>query len=166
MMEHDPEFRAFSRAAALCVSVCLLVFVAPLAVASIAVSQQPSTCDHTDVGLNMNVAQWLLGFGVYYLSMAIMGIGLVLVLGYTNKEVEDRKIGSLYFSVLLTVASLMFVFIWTIFGAVILFRSNVDCINQGSLIPTFALVMWCLTTFIIAVSGFSKARAMIRPSNI
>ena len=139
-----------------CIVICIFVVATPLAITSIVLSRQNGVCDNLDLGTNLTVAQWLLGYGIASLtvtcilciSIAFMWLGSALA-----KCVM----------VTISVLNSLFGLAWFIIGGVVLFRSNVDCIQEGVTYVVFALAMWCISAFFIV---FNCSRVNIKPSDV
>lgn len=114
---------------------CILFIAAPLSITSIVLSTQTNTCDYTDA-MGLDTGDYLLGLGISGL-LYLITLGLYLLLIDKPKATVIFIIIGILFSI--------FNFSWFIVGAVILYRSNIQCINQGSTIVVYGLVMWCLS---------------------
>lgn len=147
-----------------CLLVMVAIFVLPLSIASIVVGAiqyhtchnmtiiYPNlsmnntnpivnivcTCDYTDV-MGLNVSQYLLGLGIPSLIFAC-----VLVICLSMVVICESPLSSIPIFVI-AILNGVFGTIWFIIGAVILFRSNIQCIQTGCVHVIFALVLWCLS---------------------
>ncbi|MHB1909620.1 MAG: hypothetical protein ACYCQJ_12260 [Nitrososphaerales archaeon] len=117
---------------------CIITIMTPLAITSLALSQKPMECDYIDEGTGLNVADYLLGLGI---SGLISAFFLILTL-----SVVFCCDGS-PFVALINILPALFNFAWMIVGAVILFRSNLECIQASTPYVIYALVMWCFSVW-------------------
>lgn len=131
----------------ICAIICVVLFTAPLAITSIVLGATSSGCDYVDSGTNLNVAQYLIGLGVISLILAflILVIAVSAILSGGHFSAGSGCAFVLY--IILLVATMLVSGIWFIIGAVILFRSNVDCIRAGTTHVIYALVLWAITAF-------------------
>lgn len=121
----------------ICGVVCLLVVTIPLGITSIYLSQtQSDQCDYTDL-MGLNIKQWLLGAGIASIITSVL--------------IGTFRACSLCFDEVIWIPSCIFIFLhscfataWFIVGAIILFRSNIECIHEASIPVIYALVMWAL----------------------
>lgn len=110
---------------------CLALIILPLSITSIVLGTRDKGCDYVDV-MGLNVGEWLVGGGW-------AGIILLILL-----------LPSLYspvVGVIIFVCYALFSVAWFIVGAIVLFRSNLDCIKGGSTMMIYALVIWCIQAF-------------------
>lgn len=127
-----------------CIYICFFmvyIFYCLITLPSIIVGAvAPCECDNTDP-MGLNVAQYLLGFGIFSLifnfSMAI----IYLILFF------KENILLIFILPFIIIANTIIFIAWFVIGAMILFRSNIECINSGSCHVIFALVVWFLSTF-------------------
>lgn len=131
----DGAFKGFG----ICMIICVLVLALPLGITNIVLSQtEDGECDHRDT-IGLNIKEYLLIGGIVSVSvatlMAFFGI-LSICLG---SELTAIPI------MVLTVLNILFGIAFFIIGAVILFRSNIECIHEGSVPVIYALVLWCLS---------------------
>jgi len=119
---------------------CVIICSLPLAIVSVVLGSQANakgnqTCDYQDP-MGLNVGTYLIGSGISVFIVMVMMITAYCVL---------FKAASAGFGVLVCVAvvSSLFNLAWVIIGGIILFRSNLDCIRNGTTHVVFALVMWC-----------------------
>ncbi len=124
--------------------ICVLWVTAPLSLTSLILSQQPTACDHVGAKININVAEWLVVFGVFNM---VMFFGCCLMLWRILNRHFCPVGAMLTFFVSFGLA-------WFIMGAVVLFPANTDCIHQGDTNAVFALVMWALMGMTFGVAGY------------
>ena len=105
-----------------------------LGIACIIISRKSDQCDNTDSGTDLNVSQWLLGEGIFMLAFTPIFM-LATITRAHGEQAPGIK--------LLMLLSACFALAWFIVGGVILFRSNIDCIEHG-LLAIFATVVWAL----------------------
>lgn len=103
--------------------------------------QKPGACDHKD-DMGLDVGDWLLGTGITYITLITILLGKLFYLYMSGMKYGST---SKILDLILIIASALFGIAWTICGGVILFRSNIDCINDGSNHVIFALVIWCFS---------------------
>jgi hypothetical protein len=132
------------KAWALWCAVMVQFVLLPFDIASLILSQErkgDDICDNTDGGTNLNVSDYLLIKGIFGIIFSLCAGYLVYVL-FTEGEIKlnwrEGGVG-LYCG-----AFFVFYFIWWIVGAVVLFRSNIECIKEGTDHVIYCLVMWCL----------------------
>lgn len=122
--------------------VCMCIFIYPLAITDIVLGVlHPGTCDNVDI-MGLSVAQYLLALGIFSL---VYGTGAIIMTALILAGIAIEMVSLLM--VVLTIICSLFNFSWFIVGAIVLFRSNISCINDGSTTVIYALVLWCLTTF-------------------
>lgn len=100
------------------------VITLAFAITSIVLSQDGKDCNEKDV-MGLSVADYLLGSGISSIILIVL-LGFVL-LGYINDNEE-----SWYFGVIVVILYVLFGISWFIIGAVIMFRSNTECIHWES----------------------------------
>jgi len=128
--------------------IIIIFFTTPLSITSIVLSQKETTCDITDL-MGLNVADYLLGLGISGLTTSFL-ILVTYIGAYKFAENNSSCGGCMVLSSALFIyLQVLFSFCWFIVGAIILFRSNIACINEGGVVIIYALVMWCLATFSI-----------------
>ena len=121
-----------------CGVVCFLVLALPLGITSIVLSQtEKDQCDFSD-RLGLNIKEYLLGGGIASVITAV----LIAFFGILSLIIEEWSAVPIIF---ITVLNSLFGVAWFIIGAVILFRSNIECIKEGSVPVIYALVLWCLS---------------------
>ncbi len=126
----------------LCMFIILVLFCLLNIPIIIVAVKAPGECDNTDP-MGLNVAQYLLGAGISSLIVNLSA-AIIFIILFNNEN--------MFF--LVVVPFIIFVYTlfyiaWFIVGAVILFRSNIECINIGSGHVVFALVYWCLSAAIL-----------------
>ena len=118
-----------------------LCIVIPLGIASLVMGiYAPGSCDNTDI-TNITVAKYLIGIGISDLVVHIPSVFYLYFL-MKNHNISLYSVNKLGCIALFYV---MFTLCWFFIGAFVLFRSNKDCINEGSPHVIFALVMWILS---------------------
>lgn len=142
------------RAIKFCIICCPLAIGISLGIACIVLGvTSPGQCDMTDE-MGLDVGDYLLGLGIFSLVVMVITAGFsgVIVLGGDRfATVASMLLCCLAF------LSVLFGIAWFIVGAVILFRSNIECIRVGSSHIIFALVLWCMSAFHI-LQSCSNAR--------
>lgn len=129
--------------------ICTAIFICPLAIICIVLGAvHPSLCDHTDI-MGLNTSGYLLGLGITSLVTSLALVILHITKRRINNPLLDTCIAYI------NGFNALFGTIWCIIGGVILYRSNVDCINVGSVQVVWGLVMWCLS--VLHICSSSKA---------
>jgi hypothetical protein len=104
----------------------------------------PGNCDNTDK-MGINVSQYLLGSGISFLIINL-SIAVIFIVSFFGDVIF-----LIFFIPFILFAYSLFSFSWFIVGAVILFRSNIECINSASAHVIYALVLWCINAFFTLV---------------
>jgi len=122
----------------ICVAVCFIVVSLPLGITSIVLATKDTQyCDYVDQ-MGLDVKQYLLGAGI--VSVTITSIIVCFLFTFVCSE-KLPMIGIAVAAIVNTIFGL----IWFIIGGVILFRSNLDCMTEGSVPVIYALVLWCIS---------------------
>ena len=122
----------------ICVAVCFVVVSLPLGITSIVLATKDTQyCDYVDQ-MGLDVKQYLLGAGI--VSVTITSIIVCFLFTFMCSE-KLPMIGIVVTAIVNTIFGL----IWFIIGGVILFRSNLDCMTEGSVPVIYALVLWCIS---------------------
>jgi len=123
----------------------ILICSLPLSIATIIIGATgPGTCDNIDI-MNLNTSQWLIGLGISSLIfiVAYVCLSLIIIFPYDTR----LTICSVSCRIILSICHSLFGTAWIIIGGIILFRSQLDCINEGSITVIYGLVMWCISVF-------------------
>jgi hypothetical protein len=132
------------------ISFCILLFfVFPFGVTNIwFYVNKDSYCNYKDP-MSLDIGDWLLINGVSQLVLTITPLTFLIRI----------DIGLCMTAISMTLY-ILFGFVWFIIGAIILFRSNIDCINTSSdddrTMAIYALVMWCYSALIILLNIIKK----------
>ena len=144
-----------------CSLACLLIFGLPFLIASIAVSVSDSdnSCQTTDsIGLELH--EWLLGAGI---SGLIITIIMITVIGGLFLSISrDSYVGAISSTLvifLLSLGSSIFSFVYSIIGAVILYRSNIDCLTDATPLGVMTQIVLCLYWLGILYTCFSRRKS-------
>ena len=122
----------------ICSVICFLLLALPLGITSICLSQtERGQCDYTDQ-MGLNIKQYLLGGGI----ASIVVTSLIAFFGVLSLCISELSLIPIYVTIILNI---LFGIAWFIVGAIILFRSNIACITEGSVPVIYALVLWCLS---------------------
>ncbi|XWV25510.1 putative ORFan [Tupanvirus deep ocean] len=122
----------------ICGVICFLVISLPLGITSIVLSQtEDDACDYTDQ-LGLDIKQYLLGGGIASVVVA----SLIALFGLMSLCIDEFSLIPIGITIVLNI---LFGIAWFIIGACILFRSNIECIKEGSVPVIYALVLWCLS---------------------
>jgi CBS domain containing-hemolysin-like protein len=134
---------------------CLILCAVPLAIVQIIMGAVPSTCDITDI-MGLNTGSYLLGLGIASLITTVLSI---IFLGIVACEITPIATATaLTIQCCISVSNILFGIAWLIIGGIILFRSNIGCIQEGGARVIFALVMWCLSVVNIWFSNGAKSK--------
>jgi hypothetical protein len=98
-------------------------------------------CDHVDSEIGSNVRNYLIGFACAYLVTFLLMMLFCICAKYVKCS---QTWAELLFSATFFIHT-VFTLIWFILGAIVLFRSNIDCLHQHSIYAVYALIIWCLT---------------------
>lgn len=121
------------------VLVCLAVIMLPLGIASTVLGfQKPGSCDYKDA-MGLDVGQYLVGLGISSIALTIAMI-VLMAIALTKESVVAGVILAI-----VHVLGSLFGLAWFIVGAIILFRGNIECINNASVHVIYALVLWCFS---------------------
>ena len=140
-MGFDREDKAFGG----CFLFCICIFMLPLNITSLVLSQRDNDCNEKD-NMGLSVSDYLIGGG-------ISGIIFTFVLCKFVYDFFSDNDRGMFFSGMAMCLYVMFGLAWFIIGAVILFRSNIECIEEGSVMVIYALVFWCLAAFSLIGGG-------------
>jgi hypothetical protein len=140
-----------SRAYQLTRCICNIIYLLAFGITNVVLSQQMAACDNTDL-MGLNVSQYLLGLGILNLISVFCNFLMIIAI------LRDSQICQLIMLIIVVFGGLVY-FSWFIIGAIILFRSNISCIQHGIPMIIYALVMWCL----IALQSFSCS---VDPKNV
>ena len=118
--------------------ICFLGFALPLAITSIVLSQtEKGECDIEDT-MGLNIKEYLLIGGSISVVVSVL-TAVALLTSLCLDEFSAIPVA------ILTVLNVLFGTAWFIVGAVILYRSNIECIKEGSVPVIYALVLWCMS---------------------
>ncbi len=128
----------------ICMIICIGLVLYPLAIASTVLGAlRPGQCDNIDI-MGLDVGRYLLGSGISGLIVTTIFLILYVVM---LRGGENSIIFSQLGVIVVTLVSALFGLAWFIVGAIVLFRSNIECIHLGSSHVIYALVMWCISAF-------------------
>lgn len=136
-----------NKLARICICICLLVVLLPLAIACIVMSQKDTDCDNVD-SMGLDTRDYLLGLGITGIIDSV-----VLSITFFFLEVDGAVICGFFIFAMLY----FFNIAWFIIGAIILFNSNIECIQEDSTVVVFALAMWCITAVSHLTAGGAKS---------
>lgn len=116
------------------VIICLLSFVLPVNIANIAFYWiQDRFCNNSDI-LGLDVADYLLVSGCSALAYLVVHCGLTITRTREMSLVICVNVGMLIFRVM-----------WTVIGALIVFRANIPCYNEeNSQLAIYATFIVCI----------------------
>lgn len=114
----------------ICIICILLIFFLPLPISSIIIAKNyENTACQNDDPIGMSLASWLLGMGIYGICILVSYIFVSLVSG--DKPLPLKVLDFL---------NNIFILIYTIIGAVLLFRSNLECLKSGNPLGVLTLI--------------------------
>jgi hypothetical protein len=103
-----------------------------LSITAIVLSRDDNKCNEKDQ-MGLDISHYLLGSG-------IMGLVLFVIWVSIKKSGEIPCTG-----IIAGIFWLIFGISWFFVGAIILFRSNLDCIKEEGTIVVYAVVVWCIS---------------------
>lgn len=119
----------------ICGVIFFLIFALPLGITSIILSQtEQNQCNYKDA-MGLDIKQYLLGGGIASVVVACLFAGF----GLTSFCLKEYAVIPL---IIIAIINALFGLAWFVVGGIILFRSNIECIQQGSVIVIYALVLW------------------------
>lgn len=122
----------------ICGVICFLVVALPLGITSIVLSQvEGDQCDYRDQ-MGLDIKHYLLGGGI----ASVIAVALIAFFGLTSLCLDEMSVIPI---ITVVVINALFGLAWFIIGATILFRSNIECIKEGSVPVIYALVLWCIS---------------------
>jgi len=128
-----------------------------LAIAALVVGSEDYNCNNVDDGTNMTITDYLIFYGIvnfiYYGAILLLILmQCIMVCSSTNNVKSHGKLNTsdddsgvilcVMGGYLFLIIMLILNFVVFVMGAVIIFRSNIDCIKQGAGHVIFALVIW------------------------
>jgi len=126
-------------------SLIINIFISlPLSIASIVLGViRPGTCDHKDP-MGLDVGNTLLGGGIAALVSVVLFVPRIVM------SLQGKKtVVGLYGCMMCCIG--LFMTAWIIVQAVVLFRTNIDCVQEMSSHVTFALVLWSWNAFMMVM---------------
>lgn len=126
--------------------VIALIFVIlglPISISEIVIGSLKWTCNHEDP-MNLSPNDVMLANGIISLFFVIFtSINIILI----AKNIENISKMILFVINIIFFGLLSICFF--IITAIVLFRSNIECIKNGSPFIIYQLVLWCISAFII-----------------
>ena len=128
------------------VRIAIWVLLFGLGFASIVLSTQNTSCDITDA-IGFNISNYLLGFGAWQIAMTIMPMLLIFTVAGLSALCQSYTFMfcNILFIIVFTVSLVFTGFVIFCLGSVVLFRSNMNCVHQGTPMAVFALVTWMIS---------------------
>lgn len=119
----------------LCVAAVLTILGLPVPIASVVIANQnmEDSCQSMD-SIGLSLSSWLLGAGIVGLVLILSLATLVIMFSCHPNAAGVTTIALMIFNAL-------FQMIYTTIGAVVLFRSNMDCLNNGTDLGVMSLVV-------------------------
>jgi len=106
-------------------------------IADIVLYKTMDGCDNGDP-LGLNIHQYIYGRGIANIVMP--GLIFLCITRFLSDTLTVQYLNRAN-NLLLTYG--LFWLAWTIIGGIILFRSNIDCINSKDTLVIYTLVVWC-----------------------
>lgn len=113
------------------------------------------SCDNVDSILGLNLEHHSLIYGVVLLCSCVLMFPLILMFSVccnsrykTDDEMNDFITAVLVFAFFIY---MIWDIVWMIGGGLILFRSNIDCIQTGSIMAIYSLINWCVNIVFILI---------------
>lgn len=119
--------------------IILLLFVSIFSLVALILGTKEGVCDNTDI-MGLNVADYLLGVGIYGIISSMIAFCLVLSIDLNKPIIYTINI-------IFLILNSLFGLCWFIIGAIILFRSNIECIHVGVPYVCYAVFIWVLSAF-------------------
>lgn len=115
------------------------------------------TCPHIDEPTGLSIEDYLIGVGI---SQLIFGMFLsIMVCLITRSDFDSISDGlGIWFVWIVIFICRLFTFAWFFVGAFILFRSNIECINDGEIKTVYALVMWIFSAISVTQNGKKSSK--------
>jgi len=124
----------------------LLIWLAIPIIAFILYAKREKYCDPKDK-IGLTLSGWLLGVGIAYIvPLGLVILAAILSFVPTLSAVVTFLLG------LVAILAPLFWLIWFILGAIVIFRSSMDCIKKKDPMAIFALVVWCLMALSILLN--------------
>lgn len=136
--------------------ICMAMASVILGIISLVIGsyKQNGDCPHIDEKMGLTIDNYLIGIGV---AQLIFGLTIIIMIYAAANSSFDSNSDTcvLGFGSILIVIIKLFKFAWFIVGAIILFRSNIECINSGETKTVYALVMWIFSAITVLQSNDS-----------
>lgn len=118
-----------------CVALMLVLFGLPVPISSVVIAGQNAhdECQSMD-SIGLSLSDWLLGAGIVGLVLIVSLATLIVMITCHPKSAGVTII-------VLVVLNSIFQLIYTTLGAVILFRSNMRCLNDGTDLGIMSLIV-------------------------
>lgn len=130
---------------ALCAAITVQFILLPFDIASLILSKEAQKgdgddiCDNKDDGTGLDVAHYLFYKGLFGIVFSVcIGYGVYVFFTNDSDGWNFREGGTMT----LCSGYLIFYVIWWIIGGVVLFRSNIECIKEGTDHVIYCLVTW------------------------
>jgi hypothetical protein len=117
---------------------------------------EENTCQKVDP-IGIDISSWLLGAGIFTIGIFfIAGCSTLAMLLFLT---DSDFLGSTFFFIITiasSILSILFFIIYSIIGAIVLYRSNIKCLQDGEMIGILSQIMLCFYwIFIFAMCGTS-----------
>lgn len=130
-------------------SLCLLFIMYPIAIISLVISNLKNQCEVTDM-MGLSPHQYLLGLGISILIIETLIFSARFII-YCHQNGPICETTFLFYCcfnyIILEILNFIFGLVWFVIGGIILFRSNIECIESGGIMIGFAVAVW-LSPFI------------------
>lgn len=112
-------------------------------------------CDNEDLS-KLNVSDYLSGFGFIHISLILCYLIMSSFMTSSNRYNMVRRI-ALSITLIIGFLTILSAIAWFMLGSVIVFRSNIECIEDKSLPVIFALVTLPMSTINIILFCLYRA---------
>lgn len=119
-----------------CALWCILIFALPIPITSVVIGalHKNDECQYTD-SIGLNLSQWLMGAGIGSI-ISLLSILTLIILTFLSDSAT--AFASLFTLIIL---NSLFNIIYSIIGSVVLFRSNMECLTDGTDLGIMALIV-------------------------
>jgi hypothetical protein len=125
-----------------CMVLMYVAIVLALPITSIVLGvKKPGNCTDVVDPSGIDVGTYLIVHGSIHIvtGIPLLFVAVCIAVG----SMEGAAVTSIIF-LLFCLIRTIFIFVWFIIGAIVLYRSNIKCINNGAPYAVYAVVMWVL----------------------
>lgn len=118
-------------------------------------SYSSNECDYTDP-IGINLSGYLLGLGITW--TIYMGLHIVLwILILFGCILPALPVAC--FTLIYIILYKIFTLVWVILGGIVIFRSNLICIQDGHAKAIITLIIWCISALELVLSCCCSSRS-------